>query len=96
MFILRAMKRDDALIRNVARLCDLEIEYDMTLRVLAVVVEQLQIVLGAAEIRLADKAITDQPDLTAWRGAVASRWRATASTSAVRGTSTRRHAGRHD
>lgn len=61
------MKRDDALLRNVERLCDLEVEYDMTVRVLAVVVERLQAATGASEIQIAESAIAAQPDLTAWR-----------------------------
>lgn len=67
MVILRVMKRDDALLRNVERLCDLEVEYDMTIRVLAVVVERLQAATGASEIQIAESAILAQPDLTAWR-----------------------------
>lgn len=60
-------KRDDALLRSVERLCDLEVEYDMTMRALAVLVEQPQQVTGGERIDIPDAAILDQPDLIAWR-----------------------------
>lgn len=63
------VKRDDALLRSVERLCDLEVEYDLTLRVLAVLVERVQDLTGGARIDIADAAIYDQPDLSAWRDA---------------------------
>lgn len=63
------MKRDDALLRSVERLCDLEIEYDMTIRVLAVLVERVQDLTGGDQVDIADVAIADQPDLSAWRDA---------------------------
>lgn len=50
-----------------ARLCDLEVEYDMTIRVLAVVVERLQQATGSLEVQISDEALGDLPDLTAWR-----------------------------
>lgn len=46
---------------------DLEAEYDVTVRVLAVLVERLQRLTGSHEIQISDAAVTDQPDLTAWR-----------------------------
>lgn len=61
------MERDDALIRGVARLCDLEVEYDMTRRVLAVMVERVQQLTGSDEVQVGDDALADLPDLTAWR-----------------------------
>jgi hypothetical protein len=61
------MKRDDQLLKSVERLCDLEVEYDMTIRVLAVCVELLQGQMRQDEIRVSDAQVTDQPDLTAWR-----------------------------
>ena len=61
------MKRDDQLLRSVERLCDLEVEYDMTVRVLAVLVEMQQTSTRTTEIRIPDEAVGDQPDLTAWR-----------------------------
>lgn len=61
------MKRDDQLLKSVERLCDLEVEYDMTVRVLAVCVELLQQALRQGEIRVSDTEVGDQPDLTAWR-----------------------------
>lgn len=61
------MKRDDALAQNVARLCDLEVEYEMTIRVLAVLVERVQQLTGSGEVQISDQAVADQPDLTAWR-----------------------------
>jgi hypothetical protein len=45
----------------------LRAEYDMTIRVLAVVVEQLLLLTGDDELQVTDQAVTDQPDLTAWR-----------------------------
>jgi hypothetical protein len=65
------MKRDDALLRSVEHLLDLEVEYDMTVRVLAVVVEMVQQLSHATEIHISDSAVVDQPDLTAWRDAEA-------------------------
>ena len=48
--------------------CHLEEEYDMTIRVLAVLVERLQQLTGSAEVQIADRLVTgDLPDLTAWR-----------------------------
>lgn len=61
------MKRDDALIRGVQRLCDLEVEYDLTVRVLAVMVERVQQLTGADEVHVEPAALDEQPDLTAWR-----------------------------
>ena len=61
------MKRDEQLLRSVERLCDLEVEYDMTVRVLAVLVEQQQRLTRTDEIRVSDADVLDQPDLTAWR-----------------------------
>lgn len=63
------MKRDDALVQNVARLADLEVQYDTTIRVLAVLVERVQQLTGSAEIQISVAAIIDQPDLNAWRDA---------------------------
>lgn len=60
-------ERDDELIASVARLCDLEVEYDLTLRVLAVVAERLQDATDSREIQVSDEALADQPDLKAWR-----------------------------
>jgi hypothetical protein len=61
------MIRDDALLRSVERLCDLEVEYDMTIRVLSVLVEQLQQQTRGSEIRVAQSSVDNQPDLSAWR-----------------------------
>jgi hypothetical protein len=61
------MIRDDALLRSVERLCDLEVEYDMTIRVLGVVVEQLQQQTRATEVRVSSFALDNLPDLSAWR-----------------------------
>ena len=61
------MKRDDGLLKSVERLCDLEVEYDMTVRVLAVLVETVQRLTRTSEIRVYDADVADQPDLTAWR-----------------------------
>lgn len=61
------MKRDDELVRKVARLADLELEYDMTIRVLSIMVERVQQLTGARVVDVAQSAIDNQPDLTAWR-----------------------------
>lgn len=61
------MKRDDGLLKSVERLCDLEVEYDMTVRVLAVLVEREQRLTRMGEIHVSDADLADQPDLTAWR-----------------------------
>ena len=63
------MKRDDSLLKSVERLLDLEVEYDMTVRVLAVLVEMNQQLSRSDEIHISDDALLDQPDLTAWRDA---------------------------
>jgi hypothetical protein len=63
------MKRDDSLLKSVERLLDLEVEYDMTVRVLAVLVEQVQHLSRSDEIHISDETLLDQPDLTAWRDA---------------------------
>jgi len=61
------MIRDDALLSSVERLCDLEVEYDVTVRVLAVVVERLQRQTRSKEIQVSQQATEDLPDLTAFR-----------------------------
>lgn len=63
------MKQDVMLAQDVARLVNVEIEYDLTLRVLAVMVERVQELTGADEIQISDQAIYDRPDLSAWRNA---------------------------
>ena len=62
------MIRDDALLNSIERLCDLEVEYDVTVRVLAVVVERLQQQTRSKEIRVPVQATEDLPDLTAFLG----------------------------
>lgn len=52
--------------------CGLQDEYDVTVRVLAVLVERLQHLTGSSEVQIADSAVADQPDLTAWRNDLAS------------------------
>jgi hypothetical protein len=53
---------------NVARLCDLEVEYDMTIRVLALLVERLQQLTGSSEVQVSEVLLVDDPpDLSAWR-----------------------------
>lgn len=61
------MKRDEALAKRLAYLVDLEVEYDMTIRLLAVLVERVQEITGADEIQVSDQTVADQPDLSAWR-----------------------------
>jgi hypothetical protein len=61
------MEPDIELVENVARLARLEVEYAMTICVLAVLVERLQQLTGASLVQLAFPAVTDHPDLRAWR-----------------------------
>lgn len=69
------MQRDDALTEQVKRPrpsgatceCRLEAEYQMTISVLAVLVERVQRLTGCTEVQIFDTAIADQPDLSAWR-----------------------------
>jgi hypothetical protein len=63
------MKRDNALVQQVSHLADLEVEYDMTISVLAVLVERLQQLTGSGEVQISDEALINRPDLTAWRPA---------------------------
>jgi hypothetical protein len=63
------VKRDDQLLKSVERLCDLEVEYAVTIQVLAVLVEMVQQLSHSNEIQVSDSAVVDQPDLMAWRDA---------------------------
>lgn len=63
------MKRDEQLLKNVERLLDVEVEYDMTVRVMAVLVEMVQQLTRSNEVNISDAAVVDQPDLVAWRNA---------------------------
>jgi hypothetical protein len=63
------MARDTTPVQTISRLTDLEVEYDMTLRVVSVLVERLQKLTGTREVQIPDAEVMDQPDLMAWRTA---------------------------
>lgn len=52
---------------KLARLLATQREYNVTIRVLAIVVEMLLKVTGAEQAEIGDAAIQDAPDLKAWR-----------------------------
>jgi len=47
--------------------CRLEEEYLMTLRLLTVLVERLQVLTGSSEVQISDAAFVDLPDFNGWR-----------------------------
>ena len=57
----------DGQVRELARLRALESEYRVTLKVLALAVERLLAATGAERLEIDDQAMTDTPDLVAWR-----------------------------
>lgn len=61
------MERDGVSAQTLARLSDLEGEYDMTIRVLAVLVERLQQLTECDEVLISVEAIDNQPDLVGRR-----------------------------
>lgn len=60
-------ERIDTMLGEITRLRVLETEYRVTLKVLAVAVEQLLEATGGEHLVISDGALFDTPDLVAWR-----------------------------
>lgn len=55
------------LLRERPRLLEIEREHDVTVAVLAILVERLMTAVGAAQLEVEADELEGSPDLTAWR-----------------------------